>query len=297
MIGIITIGNPEKNAPVILTSNVLYEQSILNLLLERAGISCYLLAIDTQGISTGEVILNPNFPIYSIKKVIEDSNLEELVNHRFIIVPRFGTYLKVPLEKIIGWKIFPGPVHVSELPIFIERNWYGRHLRQSAVDLEKIVKLMPEQNCGKCGYPTCLDFLNELNKHKVDVDNCPLLSTFPYKFLRVWLENQFRPVKKYETGVLLDSTRCTGCGVCEKVCPANISSLQNARTSESPPLFKIINGSASIINYEECWRHKYLIPCQICQDNCPYEAISFGQIPIYYEPTHTLPKSIQKSQS
>ena len=131
--------------------------------------------------------------------------------------------------------------------------------------------------------------------YKAEVDSCPILVTSPYKFLRVWLENRFQPIKKYETGVILDSTRCSGCGICAKVCPANISLLENTKKSNVQPLFKIVNGSANVLNYQECWRHKYLIPCQICQDDCPYEAISFGPFPVYYEPTHAVSKAVQKT--
>lgn len=293
--GVITVGNPDQNAPVVLTSNVLYEQSILNLLLKKAGISCYLLAIDTQGISTGEALFNAQISIYTLKQALETSHLEDLVNHRQIMMPRFAMYLSKPFERISSWQILPGPIHVSELPIFIEKNWYGTLYKENTADIQRILKLMPELNCGKCGHSTCLEFLKEVKKYKADVSSCPILVTPPYKFMRVWLENRFQPIKKYETGVILDSTRCSGCGICAKSCPANIAILENTDHPKPQPLFKIINGCSNILNYEECWRHKYLIPCQLCQDNCPNEAISFGPIPIYYEPTRALSKAVQKS--
>jgi Na+-translocating ferredoxin:NAD+ oxidoreductase RNF subunit RnfB len=290
IIGVIRIGNPTKNAPVILTSSLLYEQSILNLLLETARISCYLLAVDTQGVSTGEALLTAQISIYTLKDAIKNSNLEELVSHRFIILPRFGTYLQKPFEKISNWKIFPGPVHVSELPIFIERKWYGRLFKQDSANIQQVLKLMPERNCGQCGFQTCFDFLLALQQQKTEVEKCTVLSTPPYTYLRYWLVNHFQPVQKYETGVAIDSTRCIGCGICSMVCPANISVFENGNTRGARPLFKIVNGNATILNYEECWRLKYLIPCQICQNKCPYCAISYGPVPIYYELTQSISK-------
>ncbi len=294
IIGLIKVGNPTKSAPVILTSNLLYEQSILNLLLEMAQISCYLLAIDTQGVSTGEALLKQEIPIYALKQAITQSHLEELVNHKFIIIPRFGIYLAKPFEKISNWKIFPGPIHVSELPIFIERKWYGRLFKLNSTDLQRILKLMPERNCGACGYDSCHDFLLNLQLKKTDLNKCPILATPPYKFLRSWMENWLQPVHKYETGVAIDSTKCIGCGVCTQICPANITILEQKDAYDSPPLFKIINGTAEVINYEACWRYKFQIPCQICQNNCPFGAISFGPVPLYLEPTHSIVKFSQK---
>ena len=130
------------------------------------------------------------------------------MNHRFIIIPRFGSYLKLPFEKISEWKIFPGPIHVSELPIFIERKWYGRLFKLNPREIQRMFKrilsLMPEQNCGRCNTPTCLDFIQKLQQHKAEVKDCPVLITPPYKYLRSWLENRFQPVQKYETGVSID---------------------------------------------------------------------------------------------
>ncbi|HUX99469.1 MAG TPA: (Fe-S)-binding protein [Candidatus Deferrimicrobium sp.] len=286
IIGLIKIGNPDRNSPVILASNLLYEQSILNSLLKSAKISCYLLAVDTQGVSIGEALLtlSQQISIYAIKEALDQSHLEDLVNHKYIIIPRFGAYLTKSFEKISNWKIFPGPIHISELPIFIERKWYGRLSKQTSANILRILKLMPEQNCGECGFPTCFEFLRAVQQHKAEVERCSLLITPPYKYLRIWLENRSQPIQKYETGVAIDSNLCIGCGICAMACPANIAQ-GNSSDSEKAPLFKIINGTASIINYKECWRHKYLIPCQICQNSCSHKAISFGPIPVYYEPT------------
>lgn len=292
MIGIISVGTPDKNAPIVFTSNSLYEQSILNSLLETARISCYLLAVNTHGISTGEALLKQGFSIYTIKQTLDEFHADELVNHRFIILPVFATYLKKSFEKVTNWKIIPGPVHVGELPLFIERKWYGHLFKLKFADIQRIMKLMPEQkNCGQCGYSNCFDFLLDLQKLKVDVSKCPILETPPYEYLRSWLKSRFLPVKKFETGIAIDSTRCAGCGICAKVCPANQSFSENLNPDQLIPLFKIINGTANILNYGECWRQKYLIPCQICKDNCPFEAISFGPIPIYYKPTQAAVKT------
>ncbi|MHA1357491.1 MAG: 4Fe-4S binding protein [Candidatus Helarchaeota archaeon] len=295
LVGLIRVGNPlDKNAPIILTSNLLYEQSILNLLLDKADISCYLLAIDTHGISTGEALLTGKLSIYAIKKAFDESRLDELVDHKFLIIPRFGNYLAKSLEKISHWTIFPGPVHVSELPIFIERKWYGRLFKLDSSNIYRILKLMPERNdCRDCGYDNCQTFLLELQQNKVQLERCPILSTEPYKYIRKWVENWFQLVRKYETGVNLDTTRCVGCGVCTQVCPVNVLLLEQKAPHGSLPLFKIINGSANVINYEECWRHKFLIPCQICKNNCPYGAISFGPISVYLEPTQPVTKVSQ----
>ncbi|TFG04916.1 MAG: hypothetical protein EU536_03410 [Promethearchaeota archaeon] len=294
MVGRIKVGFPTHNAPIILTSNSMYEQSILNLILDKGHISCYLLALETHGKSLGEVLLKQQLSIYSIDNALSHAHLAEFVDHKYIIIPRFGLYLKKAFEKISAWKFFPGPTHISELPIFLERNWYGQFLRLKSAELERVLRLMPELNCGACGFTTCRDFILDLQQHKKSVDACSVLLSPPYQYLRAWLQNRFQPIQKYETGISIDSHHCNGCGICSKVCPANAAFLGSSRLHEIRPLFTIVNGTAQIINYQECWRHKYLIPCQVCQNNCPYGAISFGAVPIYCEPTHSVSRIPQE---
>lgn len=52
----------------------------------------------------------------------------------------------------------------------------------------------------------------------------------------------------------LDTEKCTGCGMCTKVCPHNI--------------FTIENGKAQILDKDSC------MECGACAGNCPFSALS-----------------------
>lgn len=54
--------------------------------------------------------------------------------------------------------------------------------------------------------------------------------------------------------LVLDATRCNGCGRCEEVCPHSV--------------FSIVNRKAAIVNREEC------MECGACRMNCPPGAIA-----------------------
>ncbi len=51
----------------------------------------------------------------------------------------------------------------------------------------------------------------------------------------------------------LDKNKCTGCGMCEKVCPHTV--------------FEIVKKKASIVDKDAC------MECGACAQNCPVEAI------------------------
>jgi NAD-dependent dihydropyrimidine dehydrogenase PreA subunit len=56
--------------------------------------------------------------------------------------------------------------------------------------------------------------------------------------------------------ILIDEGKCTGCGECADVCPAE------------PNVFEIVAEKAKRVHPEEC------IDCGACEDACPEEAIN-----------------------
>ncbi|MEW5955555.1 MAG: 4Fe-4S binding protein [Candidatus Micrarchaeota archaeon] len=58
--------------------------------------------------------------------------------------------------------------------------------------------------------------------------------------------------------ITVDLDKCTGCGVCVKVCPMNIYEMKNGKTSVKP-------GAE-----DDC------IQCHACEVNCPVKAITIG---------------------
>lgn len=61
-------------------------------------------------------------------------------------------------------------------------------------------------------------------------------------------------VNSYATNTLqYNPEACTGCGMCENVCPHRV--------------FEVKNSKAAIVNYQGC------MECGACQQNCPVNAI------------------------
>jgi len=56
--------------------------------------------------------------------------------------------------------------------------------------------------------------------------------------------------------IKIDQQKCTGCGDCVDICPAE------------PNVFEIVGDKARLVHLEEC------IDCGACEDACPEEAIT-----------------------
>ena len=123
--GLVRVGNPGRDSPVFLTCNYILTVERVKKALER--IDSYLLIANSRGInvwcaSTGGYLNN-----HSVISVLKTSGIEELVDHRRIILPQLaatGIEAKV-IEKKTGWNIIWGPVYAKDIPRFIE-NMYRK---------------------------------------------------------------------------------------------------------------------------------------------------------------------------
>lgn len=121
--GLIKIRNPDKNSPVFLTCN--YHLTVERVKRALKGIDCYLLVANSRGHnvwcgSTGGHLTN-----HDVISVLKTSGIEELVNHRKIVLPQFaaaGIESKVIQQKT-EWKVIWGPVYANDIPAFIENKF------------------------------------------------------------------------------------------------------------------------------------------------------------------------------
>lgn len=67
----------------------------------------------------------------------------------------------------------------------------------------KIEKLLPNYNCGSCGYNTCKSFALNLLKKKTDIEKCPLLNQERYASNKIQLKQFLK--------TLNDDDNCEAC--------------------------------------------------------------------------------------
>ncbi|MEA3421741.1 MAG: HgcAB-like fusion protein, partial [Acidobacteriota bacterium] len=121
--GLIKIRNPDRNSPVFLTCN--YHLTVEKVKRALKGIDCYFLVANSRGHnvwcgSTGGHLTNHN-----IISVLKTSGIEELVDHRNVILPQLaatGIESRV-IKKKTAWKVIWGPVYAKDIPAFIENRF------------------------------------------------------------------------------------------------------------------------------------------------------------------------------
>jgi NAD-dependent dihydropyrimidine dehydrogenase PreA subunit len=121
--GLTRIGNPDTNAPVLLTCN--YHLTVERVKRALRGTDAYLLVANSRGINVWCAATGGLLTDHDVISVLKTSGIEDLVNHRNVILPQFaatGVESK-SIRKKTGWKVIWGPVYAKDIPAFIENRF------------------------------------------------------------------------------------------------------------------------------------------------------------------------------
>ncbi|KGK99763.1 copper oxidase [Methanococcoides methylutens] len=121
--GLIKIGDPDINSPVILTCN--YHLTVEGVKRAIKGIDVYLLVANSKGINVWCSATGGRFTNHDVISVLKTSGIEEVVGHRNVILPQLaatGVEAKIIKEKT-GWEVIWGPVYAKDLPLFLKDHF------------------------------------------------------------------------------------------------------------------------------------------------------------------------------
>jgi NAD-dependent dihydropyrimidine dehydrogenase PreA subunit len=121
--GLVTIGNPDRNSPVLLTGN--FRLTVERVKRAIEGIDAYLLVANSRGINvwcaaTGGLLTN-----HDIVSALKTSGIEKLVDHRHVILPQLaatGIEGRI-IEEKTGWRVIWGPVYAAAIPAFVRNRF------------------------------------------------------------------------------------------------------------------------------------------------------------------------------
>jgi acetyl-CoA decarbonylase/synthase complex subunit gamma len=115
------IGEPTPDSPVFVTTNFSLTYFIVTGEIENSGISAWLVVPECEGMSVLTAWAAGKFSAASIAKFVKETNLEEQVKTRRIIIPGYVAQISGELEdNLPGWQVLVGPEEASDLESFIK---------------------------------------------------------------------------------------------------------------------------------------------------------------------------------
>ena len=124
----------------------------------------------------------------------------------------------------------------------------------------RIDALLPQTQCGQCGYPGCKPYAQALASHEADINQCPPGGDAGIHALADLLDQPYKPlnpghgVHKPKSLAVIDEAACIGCTLCIQACPVD------AILGASKQMHTVIAA--------EC------TGCELCLPPCPVDCIS-----------------------
>lgn len=124
--------------------------------------------------------------------------------------------------------------------------------------VDKIDAVLPQTQCGQCGYPGCRPYATAIAEGVADINKCPPGGEEGIHKLADLLGMEFKPfggetVPKPKSIAVIDESTCIGCTLCIQACPVD------AIVGAAKQLHTVIAS--------EC------TGCELCVPPCPVDCI------------------------
>jgi acetyl-CoA decarbonylase/synthase complex subunit gamma len=142
--GLYALGAPDPDSPVLVTAN--YKMTFDRLRRSAAGIDAWILVLDTDGINVWCAAGKGSFGTDELVHRIEASRLEQVVNHRLLILPQLSApgVAAHEIARRTGFEVVWGPVMSEDLPAFLTAgNRATPEMRRKRFPLRERLALTP----------------------------------------------------------------------------------------------------------------------------------------------------------
>ena len=123
--GVNEVGSPNKDSPVIVTTNFALTYYTVESDLSSNKINCYLAAVDTDGIGVEAAVAGGQLTAAKIKDTFQKANFEfkDKTTHNALILPGLAARLQGDVEDVTGLRVMIGPPDSGRIPGWMEKNW------------------------------------------------------------------------------------------------------------------------------------------------------------------------------
>jgi acetyl-CoA decarbonylase/synthase complex subunit gamma len=119
--GIYEIGAPDKNSPVLVTTNFSLTYFIVSGEIEGSRIPSWLLIMDTEGLSVMTAWAAGKFAGDAVGTFVKKCGIAEKIDHKKIIIPGYAASISGEMEEELpDWEVIIGPRDASLIPKFLK---------------------------------------------------------------------------------------------------------------------------------------------------------------------------------
>jgi acetyl-CoA decarbonylase/synthase complex subunit gamma len=111
------------DVPVLLTTNFALTYFTVASDLEKAGVSAYLLVVDTGGIAVDSSVAGRRLTAEKVANALKVSGVEGKVRHKKLVIPGKASRLTGDIERLSGWEVVVGPKDSSDIGKFLQEKW------------------------------------------------------------------------------------------------------------------------------------------------------------------------------
>ena len=117
--GLYAVGSPTPESPVLVSAN--YKMSFDRLRSPLAGLSAWILVLDTNGINVWCAAGKGTFGTDEIVRRVEAVELSEIVSHKKLVLPQLGApgVNMHEVKRRSGFRVVYGPVRAQDVPAFL----------------------------------------------------------------------------------------------------------------------------------------------------------------------------------
>ena len=122
--------------------------------------------------------------------------------------------------------------------------------------VEKIEAILPQTQCGQCGYPGCKPYAEAIAAGEADINRCPPGGQEGVAKLADLLGREIKPLdaeEKPKQVAIIDEQTCIGCTLCIQACP--VDAIVGAAKQMHTIVADLCTG------------------CELCVKPCPVECI------------------------
>jgi acetyl-CoA decarbonylase/synthase complex subunit gamma len=120
--GLYTIGKPDEDSPVLMTTNFALTYYTVASDLESSGVNAHLLVVDTEGLAVEPAMAGSKLTASVVKDTIKETKTESKVKHRTMVIPGMAARISGEVEEETGWEVKVGPIDSSKIQAFLDKE-------------------------------------------------------------------------------------------------------------------------------------------------------------------------------